>query len=99
MNVELDHAKSVSMSPDSRFLCSSCYSVWICSKVLFDRAVVTATDDGNQVRVFKISRKKDGTGTCSDVVDFLKVCTYFKQMCNSKRLVPCMPEVERGSEV
>lgn len=52
-NVEFDHAKAVSISPDSR-------------------AIVTCIEDGNHVRVFKINRKKDGTGNCSDVVDFPK---------------------------
>ncbi|XP_065830793.1 transducin beta-like protein 2 [Oscarella lobularis] len=50
-NVELDYAKTVSFSPDSK-------------------AVVAAVDDCNTVRVFKVMRKKDGSGSCSAVLDF-----------------------------
>ena len=44
--------------------------------------MVGSTEDGNNVRVFKLTRKKDGTGACSDVVDFPKVsyCTF----CNTQ---------------
>ena len=34
------------------------------------RAVVAAVDDCNTVRVFKVMRKKDGSGSCSAVLDF-----------------------------
>ncbi|XP_065190281.1 transducin beta-like protein 2 [Sycon ciliatum] len=55
INVELDHAKSLCFSPDSR-------------------ALVTALDDAQAIRVFKLNRKKDGTVQGSSVIlDLQKV--------------------------
>ncbi|XP_032242349.2 transducin beta-like protein 2 isoform X5 [Nematostella vectensis] len=59
-NVDFDHATKVNFSPDSSEDIAQQQQQ---QQPLRFRAFITALANGNTIRVFKVSKKKDGTGT------------------------------------